>query len=210
MFQDLDATLKSLITSELNIDNVAISFAAPDDQFPPTSVSLPAISFFLYDVRENFELRTNQWEKERVENRVTRKRPPVRIDCSYLITAWPSDSIANPAEDEHRLLGEVMKVLLRHRVIPAAYMSGELAGEEPPLRTRLMAENQLQSLGEFWQAMGGKPKAMLHYGITLSVDVFDPIDVGRVVETKEIGFKKVPGSEGASLIVNRDNGVDVR
>lgn len=187
MFQDLDATLAALVASELAVKNVAISFAAPDDQFPPSSVKLPAIAFFLYQVRENTDLRTNQWELDRRQDGVTtRKRPPVRVDCFYLITAWPSESAPNPAQDEHRLLGEVLKVLLRYRAIPETYLRGELAGLEPPLRARIIAESQLQSLGEFWQAMGGKPKATLHYAITLSVDVFEPEEVGPEVKEKVI------------------------
>jgi hypothetical protein len=187
MFQDLDATLAALLGSELGIANVAVSFAAPDDQFPPSSVGLPAISFFLYDVRENTDLRTNQWELERRQDgTTTRQRPPVRVDCSYLITAWPSDSAPHPVDDEHRLLGEVLKVLLRHRAIPTTYLQGGLVGQEPPLRAKILAENQLQSLGELWQAMGGKPKATLHYGITLSVDIFDPEEVGPEVKEKII------------------------
>jgi Pvc16 N-terminal domain len=191
MFQDLDATLGALVESELAVKNVAISFAAPDDQFPPSSVKLPAIAFFLYEVRENTELRTNQWELDRREDGMTtRKRPPVRVDCFYLITAWPSESAPNPAQDEHRLLGEVLKVLLRHRAIPETYLRGELVGQEPPLRARIIAESQLQSLGEFWQAMGGKPKATLHYAITLSVDVFEPEEVGPRVKQKIIAIKQ--------------------
>ena len=187
MFHDLDATLAALVQGELPMRNVAISFASPDDQFPPSSVTLPAIAFFLYDVRENVELRTNQWETQRQPNGMTtRKRPPARVDCSYLITAWPSENAPNPAQDEHRLLGEVLKVLLRHRRIPETYLHGELIGQEPPLPAKIIAENQLQSLGEFWQAMGGRPKATLHYGITLSVDVFDSEDVGPEVTEKII------------------------
>jgi hypothetical protein len=182
MFQDLDATLAALLDAELAVENVAVSFAAPDDQFPPSGVSPPAISFFLYEVREDYDLRSNEWELlRRDDGMVTRKRPPVRVDCSYLITAWPSPSAPDPAHDEHHLLGEVLKVLLRHRVSPDAYLRGELAGLEPPLRARVVAESQLRSLGEFWQAMGGKPKATLHYGITLSVDVFEPAEVGPAV-----------------------------
>ena len=189
MFQDLDATLAAMLEAELAIKNVAISFAAPDNQFPPSSVKLPAISFFLYDVRENTGLRSNDWENERQPNGMTtRKRPPVRVDCSYLITAWPSDSTPNPSQDEHRLLGELMKVLLRHRILPAQYLKGEMTGQEPPLRARIIADNQLHSLGEFWQAMGGKPKATLHYSLTLSVAVFEPIDVGPEVKTKIINI----------------------
>ena len=65
MLQDLDATLAALLQAELSVQNVAISFAAPDDQFPPSGVSLPAIDFFLYDVREDHDLRSTQWELER-------------------------------------------------------------------------------------------------------------------------------------------------
>src|SRR5215211_1053527 len=140
MLHDLDATVAALIDSELVMENVAISFAAPDDQFPPSSVSLPALSFFLYDVRENHELRTSNWEVERQpDGKIMRKRPSRRIDCWYLITAWPSDSSPNPPQDEHRLLGEVMKVLLRHRTIPAAYLRGGLVGQDPPVPTSLSA-----------------------------------------------------------------------
>jgi hypothetical protein len=185
MFHDLDATLAALLESELSVANLVVSFAAPDDQFPPSGVTLPAVSFFLYDVRENTGLRTNKWELERGSDGVTtRKRPPVRVDCSYLITAWPSEGAPDPAADEHQLLGEVLKVLLRHTVIPTEHLQGELVDQAPPLRTKILAENQLQSLGELWQAMGGKPKATLHYGITLSVDIFEAEEVGPEVSER--------------------------
>jgi hypothetical protein len=182
LFDDLDATLALLLEHELPVDNVTISFAAPDDQFPPSGVTLPAVAFFLYDIRENRDLRADRWERDtRPDGMVTRTRAPVRVDCSYLITAWPSEATTHPAADEHRLLGEVMKVLLRHPRIPEQYLSGELVGQEPPVPTRFLAESQLHSLGEFWQAMGGKPKATLQYGVTVGLDVFAPVDVGPQV-----------------------------
>lgn len=187
MFQDLDATLAALLQAELPVANVAISFAAPDNQFPPSGVTLPAVAFFLYDMRENTGLRPGAWDLERQpDNSVTRTKPPVRVDCSYLITAWPSPSVPDPAEDEHRLLGAVMKVLLRHRTIPGTYLRGELAGQDPPMPAKLVPEAQLHSLGEFWQAMGGKPKATLHYAVTVSVDVFEPAQAGPAVTEKII------------------------
>ena len=182
MLQDLDTTLAALLQAELPVQNVAISFHAPDNQFPPSGVSLPAIAFFLYDVREDLNLRDTQWEVDQQPNGTfTRTRSPVRVTCSYLITAWPSASAPDPSQDEHRLLGEVMKVLLRYRVIPANYLAGELAGQEPPLPARIIAEAHLQSLGELWQAMGGRPKAALHYAVTISVSVFDPAAAGPAV-----------------------------
>jgi hypothetical protein len=195
VFHDLDSSLAALLQAELAIRDVAVSFVGPDDQFPPSSVRLPAVSFFLYDIRENTQLRTTGFETGRTESGVvTRTRLPARVDCSYLITAWPSDSTPDPAQDEHRLLGAVLKVLLRHPRLPQAYLRGELAGQEPPVPTRIIAENRLQSLGEFWQAMGGRPKASLHYGITLSVDVFDPVEVGPEVTERRITIDQGAGT----------------
>ncbi len=191
MLQDLDATLAALLTAELPVQNVAISFHAPDSQFPPSGVSLPALGFFLYDVREDLSLRDTQWEvDQQADGTFTRTRSPARVTCSYLITAWPSASAPDPSQDEHRLLGEVLKVLLRHRVIPANYLAGELAGQEPPLPTRIVADGHLQSLGELWQAMGGRPKAALHYAVTISVSVFDPVAAGPGVTERVVTIRQ--------------------
>lgn len=189
MLQDLDATLAALLDSELSMENVTISFATPDDQFPPSNVNLPAVALFLYDVREDQELRSTSWDVERSKRgMVTRARPPVRVNCSYLITAWASESAPQPSADEHRLLGEVLKVLLRHPTIPDTYLRGELVGQDPPMPAKVITEAQLQSLGELWQAMGGRPKATLHYAVTVSVDVAEPVRVGPIVKDKVIHF----------------------
>jgi hypothetical protein len=205
LFDDLDATLAALLERELPVENVTISFAAPDDQFPPSGVNLPAIAFFLYDIRENRELRADRFALDRRDDgMVTRVRTPVRVDCSYLITAWPGEGAPDPAADEHRLLGEVMKVLLRHPRIPEEHLQGELIGQEPPVSTRFLAESQLHSLGEFWQAMGGKPKATLQYGVTVGLDIFEPVDVGPEVTqepTVRIGLRPpgpAPGTPQSS------------
>jgi Pvc16 N-terminal domain len=193
VLHDLDATLAALLAAELSLPNVSVSFEGPDEQFPPSSVALPAISLFLYDIRENLDLRTSEWElTQGPDGATTRRRAPARADCSYLITAWASTSAPDPAADEHRLLGEVMAVLLRHRTVPDTYLQGALTGQEPPVRTRIMADGRLQSIGEFWQAMGGRPKATLHYGVTVSVDVFAPTAVGPKVTDHVITITREP------------------
>ncbi len=192
MIDDLDKTLEELLKRELPpsiVSQVTISFATPDDQFPPTSVSLPAIDLFLYDVRENRDLRTNEWIVERrSDGTVSKRRPPVRVECSYLVTAWASDSSTTPARDEHRLLGEVMMVLLRHPTIPAEILQGGLKGQEPPLPAITLQPGRLQSLGEFWQALGGKPKAALNYTVTFSAEVHRPVEA-EVVTEKVLKFQ---------------------
>ena len=69
-----------------------------------------------------------------------------------------------------------MKVLLRHRQIPETYVvENDVEGQKIPLRLISLRPSNLQSFGEFWQAMGGKdgtkPKVVLHCTITISVPV---------------------------------------
>ena len=181
MFQDLDNSLKKLLEVELLgvlSDSVTVVFDTPDDQFNPPNQR--TVDFFLYDIRENRDLRNNEWLLERESNGIVRRNfPLVRVDCSYMVTAWSSN-----AESEHSLLGEVMKVLLRHSTLPESILTGNLAGQEPLLPTTTLEPAKLQSMGEFWQALGGKPKAALHYTVTIGVNPFAPIEQPLVTENQ--------------------------
>jgi len=187
MIHDLDRTLHELLKRELPralAQQVAISFDPPDNQFPPQAVTLPAFDLFLYDVRENHDLRSNEWSTRReISGTAQRSMPPVRIDCSYLITAWPSESAPNRAEDEHRLLGEVMTALLRYPKLPLDVLQGSLNTQELPLPTAVLQPGHLQSLGEFWQALGGKPKAALNYTVTIAVQPATAFELPLAIET---------------------------
>ena len=115
VINDLDKTLDALLKRDL--PSGTVSFDPPDGKFAP---SLPCTDLFLYDVRENRDLRVNERVVERVTaGKVTTRRPPVRIDCSYLITAWASD-----AQNEHLLLSRVIKILLRYPALPEEVLQG--------------------------------------------------------------------------------------
>jgi len=193
MFDDLDRTLEQLVRHELPpvlLEHVSISFVTPDADFPPSAVTLPSINFFLYDIRENLELRNRNWQIERRDDgSSSRQRLPVRVDCSYLITAWPSESAPAPAADEHKLLGEVMKVLLRHPHIPDKLLQGSLAGQEPQLPAITIQPSELQSWGDFWQAIGAKPKAALNYTVTIGVVPGIPVETEVPVVDKTLRIR---------------------
>ena len=190
---DVDATLEALLDRELPAaisSATTISFEAPDEQFA-TTVVLPAIDLFLYDVRENVELRSNERVLERPANGAPmRHPPPTRIDCSYLVTAWASSTSPTPARDEHRLLAEALKVLVRFPLVPPELLVGELAGQEPPLPLTRLAPGPLQHVAELWHALGGKPKAALSLTVTAAVPSGAPDEAGPLVETREFDFRQ--------------------
>jgi Pvc16 N-terminal domain len=195
MIDDLDRTVEELLKRELPlglVGQVAISFAAPDSEFPPTSVTLPAVDLFLYDIRENLELRQPGWIVERHDNwTATKRRTPVRVDCSYLVTAWSSEGSTTRALDEHKILSEVMYALLRHPILPEALLQGRLRGQEPP--TSALQPGRLQSVGELWQALGGKPKAALNYTVTIGWAPDRPVETELPVIERAI--KLAPDAE---------------
>jgi hypothetical protein len=178
MIDDVDRTVAALLKRDLPADitaQVAVTFATPDEQFPPKAVKLPALSFFLYDIRENRGLRTGEWSVHKAANgAMTREREPVRLDCSYLVTAWPSASSTTPPLDEHHLLGAVLLVLLRNPVLPKSVLQGSLAGSTTDLPTTALQQGQLQDMSGFWQALHGRPRAAFGYTVTVPVQPLDP------------------------------------
>ena len=191
MIDDLDRTVEELLRRELSrafLRQVEISFAAPDSEFPPTGVTLPAVDLSLYDIRENMELRSAGWIVEHSDDGTAmKKRKPVRVDCSYLITAWATETKDRPIQ-EHLLLSEVMKVLLRYPVIPEALLQGALRGQDPPLPSSTLQPGRLQSVSEFWQALGGKPKAALNYTVTIGLVPDKPVETEVPVRDKRLDF----------------------
>jgi hypothetical protein len=190
MISDLDDSLTTLLKQQLPpeiVSSTQISFDAPDDRFPPTGVTLPAIDLFLYDVRENMDLRATDWVVDRpATGDLVRYPPPARVDCSYLVTAWPSDGSTSRATDEHRLLSEVMAVLLRFPILPESVLAGELAGQTPPLPATSLGPGRLQSVAEFWQALGGKPKAALNLTVTIGVVLAQPAGAGPPITDRVV------------------------
>ena len=184
MIHQVDETLLALLRAEGAelLKRVNISFRAPDRSFP-NKVTPPAINLFLYDIRENLELRSNEQMMERTGNGKKAKilPPPVRVDCSYLITAW-SDA-DDSAREEHRFLGEVMRTLLRFPQLPREHLRGELANQALPVPTAVLHPGRLQSLGEFWQALEGQPRTALNYTITIAVQPAEAVETDVVLGT---------------------------
>ena len=95
----------------------------------------PTVNLFLYDLREAGDLREAEWREHRENGSARMARPPLRLQCSYAVTAW-----ARAIEDEHRLLSQVLAVLFAHERLPADCLAGDLtapAAQPYPLATRI-------------------------------------------------------------------------
>ena len=90
MLDALDETLKTVLREMggLDPDEVDIAFDAPDREWA-AKVGKPTVNCYLYDVRENLDLRGTEWSVERrPDGRLAeRRKTPRRFDLSYVCTA---------------------------------------------------------------------------------------------------------------------------
>lgn len=195
MLDAVDRTLERLLRDGLAsrlTESASISFAAPDSDFPSASVTLPSINLFLYEVRENLERRTNERRIERrLDGTAQRRPPPLWVDCGYLITAWSNESSPTRAFDEHKLLGEVLAILLAFPTVPPQLRDGSLRDEDAAMRLALLHPSSLQSIGEFWQAMGGRPRPALTCTATVAIPAATVADERLVLrQTVRFGLQE--------------------
>lgn len=176
MIRDLSETLRAILddpglaTDFPELAAAQIVFDRPVDTFSPTQT---AIDLFLYDVRENMELRSNEPIIRSLGAQIEVRRAPMRVACSYLITAWPVGG-TDLALQEHRLLSQVAQALSRYPKIPASFLKGKLVGQEPPLPMMTAQTDGLKEPAEFWTSLGSKLRASITVTATIGMEVFPP------------------------------------
>jgi Pvc16 N-terminal domain/Carboxypeptidase regulatory-like domain len=174
MIDDLSRTLQAVLhdptfaTQFPELNAAQIVFDRPLDPFTPPSTT---VDVFLYDLRENLDLRLNEVTTTRVGNQIVTHPAALRLACSYLVTAWPVGG-TDLAFQEQKLLTQVLRVLSRYPMIPASFLQGSLVGQDPPLPMVTLHPDALKNLAEFWSSLGSKLKASLTVTVTISVPVF--------------------------------------
>jgi hypothetical protein len=174
MIQDLSRTLQAILSQPglpAPLKNALISFDRPEETFKPMQTT---VDLFLYDLRENLELRSNELSIDKSNTQSVTHKAPMRLACSYLATAWPVGG-ADPAFQEQQLLSQVLQALARFPTIPGTFLQGSLVGQEPPLPMVALHPDALKNLAEFWTSLGNTLRASLTITVTISVPVFDDV-----------------------------------
>lgn len=179
MIDDVDDSLKELLVQKVPIDASAvdIKFEMPNKDWS-AAVSKPTVNLFLYDVRENHELRSNERILARNANMGTETPAPVRLDLSYLITVWTTD-----ISDEHRLLGRILAALLKFPFLPQEVLKGTMQTQTFPLRAWIAQPERMPNPWEFWGHMEHGMKASLHFVLTASLEPVAATDVQLATKT---------------------------
>lgn len=207
MIRDLSQTLETILTQPglpAELAAARIMFDRPIEQFNPQQTT---IDLFLYDIRENLELRDNAPEITRTNGQATIRRPPLRVACTYLVTAWPIGGTETVLQ-EHRLLSQVLQVLSRYPTIPEPFLQGSLRGQEPPLPILISSADGLKNPAEFWTALNSPLRASLAITVTIAMETFAP-ETAPLAITSELRLNQESVFQiGGRVTDNRDNPVE--
>ncbi len=144
---------------------IGVEFDQPKREWS-ARLSRPTVNLYLYDIRENANLRN--FQPQYAANGITsaaRKRPPIRFDCQYIITAW-----ATEIADEHRLMARTMQIFYRLGQIPPERMAGRLNQQPYALATQVGSPDKLTNPAEIWSALDNEVRPSLSLLITLAMD----------------------------------------
>ena len=207
MLHDVDETLRRLLSAELANTPGCPVFDPEQISFDPPAVAEAVqdreahVNLYLYDVRENVTQRDESFRTARKpeEGLAGRRRAAARLDLSYLVTVYAGDDPAT----EHRLLSDVLGVLMRCQAAPEAHLNGSLEGAGPNGVLLAVAQPDhvaFQDPAGLWQALGGRLRPALSLVANAPFNPFETKWV-RVVREAVLGFTQGAGPGSPRLPV---------
>jgi hypothetical protein len=174
---DLHQVLRRLVydRGKISESDVTVAFEPPVRTWVAARTG-PTVDFFLYDIRENTELRKGGVETTRVNGRGQIRMPPRRFDLSYLVTA-----LSTEVEDEHAVLWRVMLTLLKHPVIPTEMLPETLTRDGLPIAIKLELPDGAPKPLEIWSALDMPPRPSIGVVVTVPADLEFAIDAPLVL-----------------------------
>lgn len=212
MFADLDESIRQLLIQRgsLNSGEIDISFDMPTREWAG-GIAKPTVNLYLYDIRENLELRnpTPYNVRRGPDNTATKSKPDFRVDITYRVTAF-----ANSVEDEHRLLSRALLTLLQHPILPEDILQGQVQGQEITTFTA-RPDGIVQTPADYWGALDNDIKPSIDYKVTsrLGLDqtreeplvLTSSFKIGRYEPTEGLwGLRDVPLSFGGTVHTGDD------
>ena len=193
MLPDLDDTLKKILddpAAPAALRGADVSFQTPERGYVP---SQPTVNLFLHEIKENLQLRDPVPITKSQGARFVRSLPPVRVACTYMVTAWSHLTGAAKVAEEHRLLSQALVWLKRFPTVPSEYLLGDLVGQPFPPPTLVAQLDGVDRSAEFWTALGISPRPSFSLQVTIAMDIEAAVE-GPLVTTRITRFSAAEGA----------------
>lgn len=169
MIDDLDETIRRLILTKgrFDPDSVEVSFDQPTGDWA-AGLTRPTIDCYLYDIRENLELRSAEWlVGQNAQGLATKRLAPRRYDFSYLVTVWTQSQ----TDDEHAILWRVLATLASYIALPKDLCQRQLAQQPYPIKAQTaQPSTAIESLPDLWGVMENALRPSINYVVTLAME----------------------------------------
>jgi hypothetical protein len=212
MINDLDETIRELVLTKARFeaDSVEVSFDQPTGDWA-AGLTRPTINCYLYDIRENLELRSAEWMIERQkQGQASRRLAPRRFDLSYLITVWTQ----NQVDDEHAILWRVLGALSSHSPLPEDVLRGQMRNQPYAVPAQAAQPSMaVQNMPDLWGVMENQLRPSIDYVVTLamerSISFTSPLVINRRLD---LGSRTSVASDPdqvhqiAGIVVRRQDG----
>ena len=196
MINIVNKALTVYFADHISIAENDISFQKPKKEWinsTGAATTVPKMSVYLFDIRENVELRNNEWQAENYDKSIKRKKPDVRIDLFYIITFYSQGSnVDESIEEEHKWLSETLSVVYNNANIPEEYFydeTGEIISGIPkipaiPIQEKFFGEDGVLQL---WSALDQYLMPAIYLKVTIPVSLAKYIEDAKVF-TKILKF----------------------
>ncbi len=167
MLQEIHGALQRLVYEHSRLDarEIDVRFEAPTREWSQ-GLTLPTIDFYLFQVRENTDLRSANYTATRTGSGYVKRFPPRRFDLFYMVSVHTSSIV-----DEHQVLWEVLRTLLKHAEWPEDVLTNGLRNADPPVSGRVAQPDEDIDLMDLWSSMETAPRAALAYVLTAPLDL---------------------------------------
>jgi hypothetical protein len=170
---DVTETLRQLLQEQqLPPGQFTVSLSAPAAE---TIDSLqPKVNLFLFRLTEHAYAKNQDWQ---ILGHNALGKPPLALNLYYALTPYAEDKI-----DEHRVLGEAMRIFYDHAIVTAPLLRGGLEHSTEELKIDLCPFT-LEELSRIWFSVNQPYRLSVGYGVRIVlIDSSIERSVQRVTE----------------------------
>lgn len=198
-------TLASLLMTEME-DPVTVTVSSPGEDYgaPVGSNGQPLgtsrVNLFLYHLEEPAHSQNMDW----VDIGAGRQIPyPLSLKLYYMLNIFTPDRSSNL--DEHRILGDVMRVFHANPIVDPVYFEGTLNPNEPPLGVPweelkiIRHPLPLEDLAAIWHAINNPYRLSVAYEVSV-VMIEPPPHKGRRIRRVDVTHVRAEPFRGRPVI----------
>jgi len=193
----LESALQAWLREQLPLpaDVGDISFETPEASWS-TALTRPTVNLFLFDIARAAQQSVPMPARRNQGGVLVQERPAPCVAFSYLLSTW-----GGGIREEHRLLGDAVRAVLRTPTLSPLPDSGELVG---PIQLGLSETDDVRAR-ELWTGLGGRLRAGLVLVAMTAVPLGRPTPLATPVETvlAEV-MPRVPTDRAATITAPAD------